>query len=152
MNFIYLITPLFLFLSCSNRTDESINIESNSKTEKTITMEQSDLTNDKMKSYSFLVGMYYDSYFPDFLVDKIKSILVELCADIENRTPNNLDELYELTHKSTNEINDLEDEFYANESEIETVAREVIAEDFEFISIAYGFEADIEELIATRDW
>ena len=38
-------------------------------------------------------------------------------------------------------------------SEIETAARDCIAVDFEFISKSYGFiEADVEELIATRDW
>jgi len=46
----------------------------------------------------------------------------------------------------------LQEEFYENDSEIETAARECIAMDFEFIAKSYGFEADSEELIATRDW
>jgi hypothetical protein len=37
--------------------------------------------------------------------------------------------------------------------DIETVAREEIAEDFCFVAQAYGFaDANVEELIATRDW
>jgi hypothetical protein len=61
-------------------------------------------------------------------------------------------ELYPLTHAATNAINDLENEFFDNNSEIETAARECLAVNFEYIATAYGFEADIEELIATRNW
>jgi hypothetical protein len=40
-----------------------------------------------------------------------------------------------------------------NGSEIETMARDCIAVDFKHIALAYGFEdADIEELVAPRDW
>lgn len=57
-----------------------------------------------------------------------------------------------MTHSATDKLNDLQDEFFENNSEIETGARECLGADFEFISKAYGFDADIEELIATRDW
>lgn len=51
------------------------------------------------------------------------------------------------------EFNQLEAEFEAAGSEIETVAREEIAEDFWFVASTYGFtDADVEELIATRNW
>jgi len=113
---------------------------------------QAELENKEIKEYEFLTCMYRDNYFPKFLVDKCKQILLNLCGEIEKTQPKSLEELYLLSHQSTNEINDLEDEFYENESEIETGARECLAENFEFISNAYGFEADIEELIATRDW
>jgi Family of unknown function (DUF5713) len=57
------------------------------------------------------------------------------------------------TETATEEFNALESEFEAAGSEIETVARELIAEDFWFVASAYGFaEADVEELIAARDW
>jgi hypothetical protein len=47
----------------------------------------------------------------------------------------------------------LQEEFYENDSEIETNARECIGADFDFVAKSYGFEdADMEELIATRDW
>ena len=45
-----------------------------------------------------------------------------------------------------------EDEFFAQESEIETAAAECLAMDFLAIATAYGFEADVEMLIATREW
>ena len=115
-------------------------------------MTQTDIKNEKMKEYPILEGMYEDGYFPNFLVDKCKDILIRLSLEIEEKQPANLEALYELTHAATDKFNDLEDEFFENESEIETGARETIAENFEFISEAYGFEADVEELIATREW
>ena len=111
------------------------------------------LTNPKLVGYQFLAGMYRDGYFPDFLVDKGKAILVDLCKQIETQPPANLEALYALTHAATEEFNDLQDDFMDNESEIETVARDCIGLDFRFIADAYGFEdADGESLIATRDW
>ena len=96
--------------------------------------------------------MYSDSYFPKFLVDKGKAILVDLCLQIENEQPKNLEDLYKLTHAATEKFNDLEKVFDANGSEIETAARESIAADFEFIAHTYGYKADVEELIAPRNW
>lgn len=113
---------------------------------------QTELTNAKLKDYAFLDCMYNDSYFPKFLVDKCKNILLNLCGNIETEKPKNLKELYALTHRATNEINNLQDEFFENNSEIETAARECLGGDFDYIAKAYGFDADIEELIATRDW
>jgi hypothetical protein len=114
---------------------------------------QSELSNELLKDYSFLSGMYNDSYFPNHLVDKGKHILIDLCFQLEREQPNTLDELYKLTHSATDKFNDLQEDFEEHNSEIETVARDCIAIDFEFIAISYGFkDADIEELIATRDW
>ena len=50
-------------------------------------------------------------------------------------------------------FNDLQEEFLEQDCEIETVAREAIAEDFLAIAKSYGFsDAEVEELIANRDW
>jgi len=113
---------------------------------------QTELKNSITKKYVFLDCMYQDSYFPEFLVDKCRNILLKLCYDIETNKPKNTDELYKLTHSSTIELNNLQDEFFAYNSEIETGARECLAINFEFIADSYGFESDIEELIATRKW
>ncbi|CAM2831514.1 DUF5713 family protein [Moritella viscosa] len=111
------------------------------------------MNNDTMKNYKFLEEMYSDGYFPDFLVDKIKLILIELCENIESEKPQNNEALLILTHAATDKINDLEDEFEDNESELETGARESMADSFEYIVKAYGFsDVDIENVIATRDW
>lgn len=101
----------------------------------------------------FLKEMDNDNYYPTHLVKKGQDLLKALCVKIEATSPKNLSELYILTQETTDQFNELAEEFYEEESEIETVARECIAEDFGFIADEYGFEnADIEELIATRDW
>ncbi|WP_227008411.1 DUF5713 family protein [Pseudoalteromonas luteoviolacea] len=111
------------------------------------------ISNKKIKGYTFLSEMYEDDYFPNFLVDKIKAILVELCESIESQNPTSSSELLSLTHASTERINELEEEFEENDSELETAAREDMAESFEFIVRSYGFsDVDIEDVIATREW
>lgn len=132
-----------ILLSCSSTEEHESFAEPSDQTE---------LNNAVIQEYSFLACMYADSYFPPFLVDKCKHILIQLCATIEATKPQDVDALYKLTHASTERINDLEDEFFANNSEIETAARECIALDFDFVAKAYDFDADIETLIATRDW
>lgn len=140
---LYIVALILAFTSC-NLAQTQNSIPKMTK--------QSDLINTKIKNHSFLECMYSDTYFPKFLVDKCKHILVHFCSKIESEKPTNLEELYKLSHSATDQINDLQDEFYENDSEIETAARECFGAEFEFISKAYGFDADIEELIATREW
>lgn len=107
----------------------------------------------ELSKRSWLQEMYRDAYFPDVVVDMVRDVLIRLCEDIETKEPKTLDELYALSHAATERINDLEDTFYQHDSEIETAARECIAEEFGAIADGFGFEdADIEELIAPRDW
>ncbi len=107
----------------------------------------------KVAEHPFLKDMYGDDYFPDHLVDKGRAILLRLCDRVEAERPADLAALYVLTHAATEEFNALDEEFNAAGSGIETVAREWIAEEFWFVASAYGFDdADIEELIAPRDW
>lgn len=110
------------------------------------------ITNDQLKKYPFLQGMYNDGYFPDFLVDKGKAILVRLCETIEKEKPTDNDALLKLTHGATEEFNTLDQELQENDSEIETEGREIICADFDFIVRAYGFDVDVEDVIAPRDW
>lgn len=111
------------------------------------------IANEKILNYTFLKEMLDDGYYPTHLVEKGQELLKHLCEKIEEEKPENLEELYKLTHEYTEKFNDLAYEFEAEDSEIETVAREAIALDFYFIARSYEFnEADIEELIAPRDW
>ena len=111
------------------------------------------LTNTAVLEHDFLPGMYAGSYFPKAQVDKVKNVLLSLCAAIEQDRPASVEQFLKLTHAATEAINDLADEFYENGSELETVAREVMADDFAFIAKAYGFgQVDIEEIIAPREW
>ena len=111
------------------------------------------IQNPNIKEYDFLRGMYNDGYFPDFLVDKIKAILVSMCEEIEQADPQNESALLSITHAATLQINALESEFDENDSELETVARDVMGEDFEYIVRTYGFvDVDVEDVIAPREW
>ncbi|MDF3143629.1 MULTISPECIES: DUF5713 family protein [unclassified Streptomyces] len=107
------------------------------------------ISNQQVTAHPFLKGLYEDGYYPDPAVDRGKAILLRLCERIEAERPADLAALYLLTQAATDEFNDLQDDDF----DIETVAREEIAEDFWFVAHAYGFaDADVEELIATRDW
>jgi len=111
------------------------------------------LANEELKDYEWLSKMYADTYYPNFLVDKIKAILLDLCEQIECEQPESEESLLKLTHAATERINDLAEEFSENNSELETVAREFMADEFRVVLSAYGFhEIDIEDAIAPRDW
>ena len=84
-------------------------------------------------------------------MDKGKVILIDFCLQIEAKNPKTLSDLYQLTHGGTNQFNYLENEFLSNGSKIETAAQKIIAEDFGFIAKAYGFEPNLEKLIATKN-
>ena len=111
------------------------------------------ITNEKLLKHPFLDEMYQDGYFPNFLVDKGKAILMRMCEKIEATKPASLKDLYAITHAATEEFNALQAEFWDNDSEIETAARDCIGVTFFTIAEAYGYkDADMEELIAPRDW
>lgn len=110
------------------------------------------LANPALAGHVFLGEMLEDVYFPPHLVERGQAILAELCLSIERDRPADLAALYARTHAATERFNALGEAFDAAGSEIETVARESIGADFARIAAAYGFEADIEELIAPREW
>ncbi len=135
--------PVLIFLTCCN---------SGVKENKASVPEIQGIKNEEIRTHVFLEPMQRDTYYPPFLVDKGKNILIGLCSNIELKKPQNTTQLLELTHKATQQFNELNNEFMLHQSEIETVAREAIAADIDFISKTYGFKADIEELISNRDW
>jgi hypothetical protein len=110
------------------------------------------LANAAVRDHAFLKDMFADTYFPKHLVEKGKQILLALCARIEGERPADAAAVIVLTHAATEEFNALAEEFGEEGSEIETAAREAIAEDFGFILESYGFDVDLEDAIATRDW
>ena len=110
-------------------------------------------SNLKVDTSKLLGEMYRDGYFPNFLVDKVRDVILDACREIEADKPKSLEELYAITCRATEQINDLQAEFEENESEIETVARDDIAMTFGYVAKTYGFpDADLEKLVATRDW
>lgn len=140
--FLFVLAILFNTNSCNGSLNES----------QRYFIEQSTMKNDSIRKHSFLDCMYRDSYFPKFLVDKCKNILLELCKNIEDQKPKTNEDLYKLTHNSVKKINDLNAEFDDNDSDLETMARECLAADYLFITEVYGYKVDAEEMISNRDW
>ncbi len=111
------------------------------------------MKNEQLARRNWLEEMYDDGYFPDPVVDMVRDVLTDLCDAIEAQNPTDLAALYPLTHQATERVNALEEVFANNGSEIETAARECIGAEFFHIAESYGFaDADIEALIAPRDW
>ena len=110
------------------------------------------IQNDALRDRPFLAEMARDPYFPPDLVARGAQILVGLCEAIEAALPCSDDEVLALTHAATERFNALQEAFEEQDSEIETAAREAIAADFDAIVRAYGYDLDIEEVIAPREW
>jgi hypothetical protein len=144
MNLLSIVSTACICLACAAQPQDNVQKQAPISTE--------EVQNKAILGHAFLAGMYADSYFPKFLVDKGKEILLGLCVQIEEQAPKDLPALYRLTHAATIQFNELGDEFFENDSEIETRARECISRDFKFIAETYGFDADIEELTAPREW
>jgi len=114
--------------------------------------DQHQLTNAAVRDHAFVADMYAVPFFPKPVVAKGRNILIDLCYEIEAQKPKGLQALYVLTHRATGRFNDLQIDFEADGSELETGARETIGMDLDFIARAYGYDADVEELIAPRAW
>lgn len=114
--------------------------------------EVGNIENLEIRSHSFLEPMYMDDYYPKNLVDKSKNVLIKLCADIEKTNPSTTEELLNITHAATDQFNELMYEFQDQGIDLETIAREAIASDIAFILSTYGYDVDIEDAIATREW
>lgn len=104
-----------------------------------------------MKEIIFLKGMYQDSYYPKFLVDKIKDLLEQIVRYLE-QGPRPLEDIQVKFDEITRAINDLEDEFLKHDSEIETVARDSIALTVMDILDVYNVKLDIEDALREREW
>ncbi|MGE7689767.1 DUF5713 family protein [Lysinibacillus sp. NPDC097214] len=104
-----------------------------------------------MKEIIFLKGMYQDSYYPKFLVDKIKVLLEQIVRYLE-QGPHSLEDIQVKFDEITRAINDLEDEFLEHDSEIETVARDSIALTVMDILDVYNVKLDIEDALREREW
>lgn len=103
------------------------------------------------ENYVLLKDMYDDEYFPDFLVDKVKDLLLKLVAYLEIGEQDT-SKIQEKLDDMTLAINDLQDEFDENDSEIETVARDSIGVSVEYILEWFDIDIEIEEAIRERDW
>ena len=95
--------------------------------------------------------LFRGSYFPDFLVDKVKAELQKV-IDLLERGETDREAVQEKLDEAVCAINDLQEEFDENDSEIETVARECIAAAVAYILEWFGIPIDTEEAVRERDW
>ena len=101
--------------------------------------------------YLLLNEMYEDPYFPEFLVDKVKALILPVISLLETGETA-LEVIQEHLDTMTRGINDLCEEFEENDSEIETVARDSIARTVIDILAWFHIEIDIEDALAQREW
>ncbi|EDO1151594.1 hypothetical protein FQS07_05045 [Listeria innocua] len=105
-----------------------------------------------MAEIKYLEGMYQDSFFPTFLVDKLKQYMLDTVQFLEQGNHHDTEAIQGKLDEMTLAINDLQDEFYENDSELETGARDSIAETVISILSYYKIDIDIEEALRERDW
>lgn len=103
------------------------------------------------ESYVLLRAMANDSYFPNFLVEKVEECILPVIQMLEGGETD-LEQIQGKLDEMTLAINDLEEEFEEHDSELETVARESIAETVEYILEWFGIDIDTETAIRERDW
>jgi hypothetical protein len=99
----------------------------------------------------YVIDMYNDKFYPPFLVDKIKCLLMDGVQLLESGERNK-----KIIQKKFDEImrgiNNLQDEFYEHESEIEAAARKSIFKTVKDITSHFHLTVDAETLMREREW
>ncbi|MCH5265823.1 MAG: hypothetical protein J1F02_07975 [Lachnospiraceae bacterium] len=103
------------------------------------------------ENYILLEDMVNDEYYPEFLVDKLKELIIPVIRLLENGETNT-DIIQSKLDEMTLAINELQEEFYDNDSEIETVARDSIAVTIGHIMEWFNIDIDMETALRERDW
>lgn len=102
-------------------------------------------------NYILLKEMIEDDYYPKFLVEKIKTLMLSVVHVLENEETD-LNYIQNKLDEMTLAINDLQEEFDEHDSEIETVARDSIAVSIEYILNWFQIDIDTETALRERDW
>lgn len=105
----------------------------------------------KFNEALYVADMYRDSYFPDFLVDKVKNALVEVVSFLESGN-HDTEAIQAAFDVAMNKINDLQEEFDENDSEIETAARDSIGITVIEMIDHFKLAMDVETAMRMRDW
>lgn len=103
------------------------------------------------ENYVLLKEMVDDDYYPEFLVDKLKALILPVIKLLENGETD-IDTIQSKLDEMTLAINDLQEEFWDNDSEIETVARDSIGVTIGYILEWFQIGIDMETAIRERDW
>ena len=102
-------------------------------------------------NYILIEDMVSDDYYPKFLVEKIKELIVPVISVLESGE-SDTETIQAKLDDMTCAINDLQEEFEENDSKIETVARDSIAVTIEYILEWFGIDIDVETALQERDW
>ena len=103
------------------------------------------------ENYVLLEDMVNDDYYPKFLVDKVKDLIIPVIHLLENGEEDEA-VIQEALDTMTLAINDLQEEFYEHDSELETMARDSIATTISDILEYFDIDIDLETALAERDW
>ena len=100
-----------------------------------------------------LEELYEDSFYPDFLIDKIKYLLEDFINFVEQKSKKLWQMLvikfYDLNFKIANS---LQYEFLDNDSEYDNIARECLIRNLEYIIQWFHLPINLEEALAEREW
>ncbi len=102
--------------------------------------------------YVLLQNMYEDTYYPQYLVDKIKWQFIHLIEHLEGANLKDLALVQDKLDEFTMFINSMQQEFWDQDSEIETVASESIAATLECILDWFEIDIPIEDALREREW
>ena len=102
--------------------------------------------------YVLLQNMFEDTYYPQFLVEKIKWQFIHLIEFLEGADDKELPLIQDKLDEFTMFINNLQQEFWDQDSEIETVASESIANTLEYILNWFKVDVGIEDALREREW
>lgn len=101
--------------------------------------------------YILLEELYEDSFYPDFLIDKLKYLLEDFINYVEQHLINMADlgdKIYELIENALS----LQYEFLDNDSEYDNLARECFVRNLEYIIQWFHLPLNLEEVLAEREW
>lgn len=103
------------------------------------------------ENYVLLEDMVDDDYYPPFLVEKIKGLMLPIIRLLEGGETNE-----EIIQKKLDEmtlaINELQADFDANDSDLETIARDSIAVTIGYILGWFRIDIDMETALQEREW
>ena len=102
--------------------------------------------------YVLLQNMFEDTYYPQFLVEKIKWQFIHLIEFLEGTDVKEVSLIQDKLDEFTMFINNLQQEFWDQDSEIETVASESITNTLEYILNWFKVDVGIEDALREREW
>lgn len=98
-----------------------------------------------------LEELYEDSFYPDFLIDKIKYLLEDFINFVEQK-PKNMADVGDKIYDLIQNANSLQYEFLDNDSEYDNIAREGLIRNLEYIIQWFHLPINLEEALAEREW